>query len=380
MNDKKKNFYILVCYEKDRGGETKATEAIYRELSKNKSLKLKAVLSKPLWRTDFLGYFAWILAGISKWARVILSNRNADWIYTTTFTAGFTAALLKPLSNFKICFHYHGSRLPEKEGKLSQWIKYKVTFWLHQFFLKRTDLILAPSNYSKDLLKKQLPVTKSKKIVPIPNGVDLKVFKPVSLKTKLVLRKKYNIKRNAKVILAIGRLNKEKRVGLLFPVISLLKDKIPNILLLITYPKEGTKDERIYKRKLKKQITELGISDYVLWLSGEKNIANTYAMSDLVILASEKENFPLIMFEALASKVIFVSTPVGGVKQILPDIDKRLVIKNTKPKALSEQLISLLNLSNRQKDAIRQKGYKLAQQSGWKKIAKLIFNSLSSSY
>lgn len=377
MNGKKENLHILVCYERNRGGETKATEAIYRELSKNKSLKLKISSSKPLSRTDFLGYFSWILAGISQWARVILLNRKTDWVYTTTFTAGFAATLFKPWPNFKICFHYHGNRLPEKEGKLTQWIKYKVTFWLHQFFLKRVDLILTPSNYSKNFLKKQFSTIKDKKMVVISNGVDLKVFKPVLLRTKLALRKKYNINRNAKVILAIGRLNKEKRVDRLFPVISLLKNEISNILLLIAYPKEDTKDEKIYKRKLEKQITGLGISDYVMWLSGEKNVANIYAVSDFVVLASKKENFPLIMLEALASKVIFISTPVGGVKQILPNIDKRLVIKNTKPKALSEQLNSVLNLSNRQKNIIHQKGHKLALKHSWEKTAKGLLASLS---
>lgn len=378
--------HILVCYEKSCAGETVATEQICSELARFKGVSLKTYSAPPLFKTDSLNYFSWIFKSIASWVRIVARNRNVNWIYTPTYTAGVAASLLKPISGVKICFHYHGSRMPDKPSGvnflryLTQWLKYTTTRILHHLFLLNLDLIIIPSGYSKNLLKKQFSATKGKKILVIPNGVDLKVFKPGSLKAKLSLRKKYNIKRNAKVILAIGRLNKEKRVDLLFPAISLLKDKISNILLLIAYPKENTKDERIYKRKLKKQITELGISDYVLWLSGEKNIANTYAMSDLVILASKKENFPLIMFEALASKVIFVSTPVGGIKQILPDIDKRLVIKNTEPKALSKQLISLLNLSSRQKNIIRQKEYKLAQQYGWKKIAKLIFNSLSSSY
>ncbi len=383
MKNMDSKLHILVCYEKSCAGETVATEQICSELARFKDVNLKTYSAPPLFKTDSLNYFFWIFKSITSWVGIVARNRNVNWIYTPTYTAGVIASLLKPISGAKICFHYHGSRMPDKPSGtnflryLTQWSKYTITRILHHLFLLNLDLIIVPSDYSKNLLKKQFSATKGKKIIVIPNGVDLKVFKERPFKTKLSLRKKYNIKRNAKVILAIGRLNKEKRVDLLFPVISLLKDKIPNILLLIAYPKEGTKDERIYKRKLKKQIMRLGISDYVLRLPGEKNIANIYAMSDLVVLASKKENFPLVMLEALASKVIFISTPVGGVKQILLDIDKRLVIKNTKPKALSKQLSSVLNFSNRQKNIIRQKGYKLAQQHSWKKTAKGLLASLN---
>lgn len=380
MNDKKRNLSILVCYENDRGGETKATEAIYREFSKNKSLKLKTTSSEPLSRTDFRGYFAWILAAIGKWARVILPNRNTDWVYTTTFTAGFAAALLRSLSNFKICFHYHGSRLPEKEGGLSQGMKYKFTFWLHQFFLKRAELILAPSNYSKNLFKKQFSATKDKKIVVIPNGVDLKVFKPVIPKTKLALRKKYNIQKDAPVILAIGRLHKKKGTDLLLLAIRLLKDKAPNVLLLIAHPQATTSGEKSYKEELNGKIVNSHLTKNVVWVVDEKDISNLYAMSNLVVLLSEEENFPLIMLEALASKVIFMGTPVGGVKEMLNKIDNRLIIRDRNPVNVAKKLWLILKLRDYQRLVILQKGYKIAKQFTWKKTSKLISDSLKSYY
>jgi len=375
--------HILVCYEKSCAGETVATEQICSELARFKDVNLKTYSAPPLFKTNSLSYFFWVFKSIASWVGIIARNRNVNWIYTPTYTAGVAASLLKPISDVKICFHYHGSRMPDKPSGanflryLTQWSKYTTTRILHHLFLLNLDLIIVPSDYSKNLLKKQFSATKGKKIIVIPNGVDLKVFKEKPFKTKLSLRKKYNIEKDGTVVLAIGSLNKRKRIDLFLQALYFLKDKVPNILLLIAYPKEGKKDERIYKRKLKKQIMRLEISDYVLWLSNKKNIANIYTISNLVILTSEKENFPLIMLEALASKVIFVSTPVGGVKQILPDIDKRLVIKNTKPKALSEQINSLLNLSNRQKNIICQKGHKLAQQYSWEKTAKGLLASLS---
>ena len=118
----------------------------------------------------------------------------------------------------------------------------------------------------------------------------------------------------------------------------------------------------------------------MVWVVDEKDISNLYAMSNLVVLLSEEENFPLIMLEALASKVIFMGTPVGGVKEMLNKIDNRLIIRDRNPVNVAKKLWLILKLRDYQRLVILQKGYKIAKQFTWKKTSKLISDSLKSYY
>lgn len=373
-----KKLTLLVCYEKGCGGETIATEQICNELSKKGSLSLKKFSASPLRKTNFVSYFLWIFGSIIYWTKIIFKKRGASWVYITTYTAGVAATLLKPISNYKICFHYHGSRLPEKyEGKnikikFTQRIKRKTVFFLHYFFLVNINLVITPSPYSQKLLKKLFPVLKNEKIAVIANGVDLSTFKPSTNKAKLSLRKKYGIDPEKKVVTYIGRLNKQKGINLLIKTTQILKNKIPNIALLIAHPKISTPEERVFKRKLKEQIAKVSLSERVLWVVGEKDISDLYNISDLVISLSRRENFPLIMLEALACKTLFVSTPVGGVKEVLDKVDKRLIFEDTNPKLIVKKIKFLSELPEKEIRRVTTKGYKIAKKYSWRKTSKLL--------
>ena len=148
---------ICLLYETACGGETVATEAIASELAQiNDHIDSKYVAA-PLSHTDFRSFFFWILKSVIYWLRIVLINRATDWICTTTYTGGVAAVLFKPFFRYKICWHFHGTRVPPDpkglQGKtyVTQFLKYYTVKILHIFFLKFSDLILVPSYKSLNL-------------------------------------------------------------------------------------------------------------------------------------------------------------------------------------------------------------------------------------
>ncbi|OGM21177.1 hypothetical protein A2714_03125 [Candidatus Woesebacteria bacterium RIFCSPHIGHO2_01_FULL_38_9] len=377
------NLKILFCYESNCSGETIATENIIRTLKKIKNARVYSSAHVPLTSFRFVPFFKWVTACILFWFYTISKNGFVDWVYTTTYTAGFSASILKPVFGYKVCFHYQGSRIPPKIGyssflkKSTQLLKRSSILIIHKFFLMFIDLIIFPSNQTQKNFVRDFPILKSKKIVQIPNGINLKVFKPFKLKRKLALRKKYKINANAIVIMYAGLLEKRKNVILLVKSFFYLSQKIKNVILILIFLKPKNYDERIYKQKLEKIIKKKKLNNNVLLIENSKYLEQFYGISDLFVLPSLQDHFPLVFLEALASKVIFLGTPVGAVKELLPKIDQRLLIIKNDPRKLAKQISYFLKLSNSQKKKITNKGYTLAKQLTWVKVSRSIFKSLS---
>ena len=381
MTADNKKLQILVCYEKGCGGETIATENIISEFKKKRDIKLVSFASSRLIRTDSLGFFSWVFGSILAWLKIVWKHKDYDWVYTTTYPAGTASSILKPFSNYKICFHYHGSRLPERiKAKhpirlIAQSIKFYAVFLLHKFFLNFTDLVVVPSVFSRDVLKKQFGL-RGRRVVCIPSGVDLSSFKPVGPDKKRKLRSKYGIARDSKVISYIGRVDRVKRIDLLLKVFALILKSRPATSLIIAYPRLTTDIEKTLLTHLKKIASGLDLGRSVFWIDGEKNVSSLYGASDLIVSLSEQENFPLVMLEAMASKIIYTAIGAGGVKEILSRVDPRLVLGSRTPSVLADSILKIFALPPKEKIRFLNRGHFLAKQSQWKDVARRIYRQL----
>ena len=117
----------------------------------------------------------------------------------------------------------HGERLATAQYQLLKTIriKNKILFIIIYLFLdlfyrilehlafKRSSIIVAVSNRVKESFEK-VHRDISNKLVVLPVGVDLEIFKPMD---KIHLREKYGVDKNAKVILFAGVLRKLKMLN-----------------------------------------------------------------------------------------------------------------------------------------------------------------------
>ena len=109
-------------------------------------------------------------------------------------------------------------------------------------------------------------------------------------------------------IAAVGRLDKIKGFDILLDQLALVRFPFQ-----LTIAGEG--DERSH---LEKKIADLGLPEQVDLIGFCSDIPGLMASSHLIVMASHSEGFPQVMVEALFYGNVFISTPVGGVVEVLP--------------------------------------------------------------
>ncbi|MFW6129848.1 MAG: glycosyltransferase family 4 protein [Atribacterota bacterium] len=170
--------------------------------------------------------------------------------------------------------------------------------------LKKADLIITVSRFTKEKIEKQVPNV-SNKLKILPNMIDGNIFYPEN-KSKY-LRKKHNIASNDKVLLYVGRLDeKEKGIYTTINAFKKVLKKIPNIKLIIV-------GHGKYLRYMRKYVKDKNIKNKVI-LTGFVNsidrLREYYNLCDIFIMPSKKEGFGIVFLEALACG----KPVIGGIK------------------------------------------------------------------
>jgi UDP-glucose:(heptosyl)LPS alpha-1,3-glucosyltransferase len=81
----------------------------------------------------------------------------------------------------------------------------------------------------------------------------------------------------------------------------------------------------------------LGASDRVHWLGVTRDVHLLYALADAFVLPSEYETFSLVTFEAAASGLPILATPVSGVRELIRDGQNGYLISRD-PETIAERL------------------------------------------
>jgi glycosyltransferase involved in cell wall biosynthesis len=182
--------------------------------------------------------------------------------------------------------------------------------WGTKLLFNASNLIALNSVEFQQYLDLGIPFNK---IQTIPNGINLGEYG--ALPNRGLFRKKWGIPDEKKVILFLGRLNKIKGLDILAEAYAaLLKEE--NILPVIAGPDDG------YLLKLRQQLVSLDIDQKILFtgpLYGfEKQCA--YRDSDVYVLPSIYETFPISVLEALACETPVIITNRCGIADMIDGI------------------------------------------------------------
>lgn len=170
-------------------------------------------------------------------------------------------------------------------------------------------IFVLSENEKLNLLKFDKTLINKIEIIPNPAPVYLG-----KCSSKSVLRRKYGLSPDNKVILSLSRLSFLKGVDLLIGAFSDLIKKDERFRLIIAGP-----DERGQKSKLKQIIKDQGIEDKVIFtgLANEKMKEDLFCVSDIFALFSRYESFGIVVLESLAHNIpVCLSRDVGIAKEI----------------------------------------------------------------
>lgn len=168
-------------------------------------------------------------------------------------------------------------------------------------YLKNCDLILCPA---KSVLSILNGYGVGDKVKIVPNPVDLSVF---SGKDGEIVRKKFNVAPEEKLLVFVGRLGQEKNLENLFKVFARIREQVPQSRLMIVG--EGPDEENL-RLKAKNYF-----SNGEILFSGRvefQDIPPYYAASDLYVMTSTTEVKPLALLEAMASRLPVVAFAAHG--------------------------------------------------------------------
>lgn len=87
--------------------------------------------------------------------------------------------------------------------------------------------------------------------------------------------------------------------------------------------------------------TELQISDRVRFLGQRNDVPELMAVSDLVVVPSLFEGWPLVVLEAMAAGRAIVSTRIGGIVEMIRDGENGVLVEPADPAALAAAIRDL---------------------------------------
>ena len=163
------------------------------------------------------------------------------------------------------------------------------------------DKVIAITPWELEILNKY--IQDKKKISIIPNGMDKILYN----KIKKNHFKKNNKIKEKKLVLFFGRLNPTKGPEKLALAAINISKKRKDVAFVWVGPDEGKAEE------VKKLIKSYGNMQYLGPISGKEKIAEMYQAADVYALPSYREGLPLTLFEAMASGLPIVASPVNGV-------------------------------------------------------------------
>ncbi|HSZ06405.1 MAG TPA: glycosyltransferase family 4 protein [Solirubrobacteraceae bacterium] len=164
------------------------------------------------------------------------------------------------------------------------------------------------------------------RVLTIHNGVDTDTFAPgVHREAARAMRQGLALPEERLVAVFVG--SEWKRKGLA-PAIEALASA-PEWDLVVA----GDGDREHYQHFA----DELGVGDRVHWLGVVRDVQVVYELADAFVLPSSYETFSLVTFEAAASGLAVLATPVSGVRELIDDGRNGFLISQ-EPRVIAERL------------------------------------------
>jgi glycosyltransferase involved in cell wall biosynthesis len=164
----------------------------------------------------------------------------------------------------------------------------------------------------------------------VPGGVALDRFK--SLRSRSEARERLGWPTDRPIVATVRRLVPSKGVDRLIDAIADVRQHVPDIFCAIagTGPLAAKLQERIDERSLGSHVQLTG---YV----PDDTLKDVYCAADLIVVPTIAfEGFGLVVIESLACGTPALVTPIGGLTEVVADLDPALVLPGCSVKDIAD--------------------------------------------
>lgn len=208
----------------------------------------------------------------------------------TIFPDSVLTALLAKVMRKKVVYYAHSTMEDFKKSfKGSDFFAPLFKKWI-RFCYCLGDVIITPTEYSKELL---VSYGIKKDIIPLSNGIDLKVFKRDTGDRKS-FREKYGFQEKDKVIISVGHYIERKGIE---DFVELAK-RLPEYQFIWFGDTNLALVPENIKRAVETKLTNLHFPGYI----SSEELRQAYCGSDLFLFLTKEETEGIVLLEALALK------------------------------------------------------------------------------
>lgn len=283
---------------------------------------------------------AWRDLRAQAFLRRALKAFDPDVVHTHAFKAGWLGrtAAKRATPRAARVHTFHGHVL---EGYFPEWLS-RALIGLERRLASQTDRVLAVSSATADDLTR-LGVVAAEQLRLSPPGIDLKPFLeqpalPQRSPAGVALRRRWGVPEEACLALVLGRLAQVKRPQAALDVFAEVARERPQLWLVLVG--DGPPRTALHRR-LATWPSELRAR--VLLAGALPDAPAVHAASDLLLLTSRNEGWPVAVIEAAASGRAVVAPDVGGLSEALTHPERGLLAAAADDAALARALGRLVD-------------------------------------
>jgi glycosyltransferase involved in cell wall biosynthesis len=221
--------------------------------------------------------------------------------------------------------------------------------------LAGADRLIFEAQATSDLFA---PYADAERRIVVRYGVDVDgIARYQGALDRGVARAEHEIRDNAIVLLSVGVVQERKASACVIEAFVEVADAHPEAMLIIVGDHPGP-----YSDILHEAIDHAGLGDRLRLMPVTPDIWHWYALSDVLVSASDVESLPRSMLEAMAFGLPILSTDVFGVPEVIEDGVNGWLFSARDMIALVEALHRVLRRSPEERRAVGEVGRQTAER------------------
>ena len=271
---------------------------------------------------------------VSVWPSVFFKLLKEDFDVIHSHIPGHSHAILAAFAaKLKRIKHVHTTHCPWTEGFRSKFgiiMDFVSKYTYMPLLFKLVDNVIAITPWEIKFLTKY--GCKKNKIKVIPNGMDGILYEKIKNND---FRKSIGISNTDKLVLFFGRLSPTKGIDKLVEVAKDVTKDRKDVYFVFRGPDEGMR--HLVEKAASKNII------LVKETRDKREVAKTYQSADIYALPSYREGLPLTLFEAMASGLPVVASPVNGIPYEMKEPENGFLVKYGDIQNLKKRILQILD-------------------------------------
>ncbi|MFS0861510.1 glycosyltransferase family 4 protein [Fredinandcohnia sp. 179-A 10B2 NHS] len=247
----------------------------------------------------------------------IIDQNNYQIIHCHTPMGGVLgrlAARTARKNGTKVIYTAHGFHFC-KGAPLTNWLLY---YPIERLLASSTDCLITINSEDYELAKRhQFKAGSIEHVHGV--GVDLDKFRPVDKIRRNVLRRIDDFNPKDIIMFYAAEINKNKNQQFLIKALSIIKDDIPNVKLLLA-------GDGILLEECRLLALKLGLLNQVEFLGLRNDIDMLLKISDIAVASSLREGLPVNVMEAMACGLPILATDNRGHRELVSNNENGWVL------------------------------------------------------